>query len=156
MRKIQRRGIPKHRNEKKREMPIGFQIWNIKRLFEAANAGLSSDYIDFDLIDNEASYSENLEIIKEGHPQFRWKAPKEMKKSPAKEKIHWIKHSTDSYVVYMAKVPIKSHIIKRKVRSKRIGETKYVWHKHYGRIQVVVDKEWIGEDATVIVRMPQQ
>jgi len=149
--------IEKPRSTKLHPMPYGLQVWSLKRLFNKLNPKGDFDDIDLDYIDPTAQFFENVKVIKEAHPRYRWVIPREKKKAPIKDRIHWKRRCVKSMNmdIYTLRVPIQWHTVKKKCKSKNELST-WTWKKRYGRIQVIVDEKWIGEEATIIVRIPCQ
>jgi hypothetical protein len=151
-RRMTKWGIPILHEKHKRPMPEGLQIYNLKRLFYKLNPGGNFEDIDLDLIDPTASFPENLEIIKGENWRYRWEIKKRKKKARVKNIIHWKHRCPNGTHYYTSSVPIKQHAMTIKQKNSK-GRTKE-YKKLYGRIQVIVDKKWIGRDAKIIVRIP--
>jgi hypothetical protein len=132
-------------------MPKSLQIHNFKRAFLRANSYLKDPYAEMDNIDWEGildstyHFEENIRNLEEAYPQYRWKVP-EKRKELERIRPEWKKFAVrDDFDVYTTKVEIKPHKVKAKHRA-------YL----HGRIQVTVDRKWIGRKATVSVRIPAE
>jgi len=137
------------KSKKHRRMPVSLQIHNLKRVFVRANPYLEDPYAEMDnidwveILDKTLHFDENLHNFEEEYPQYRWRVPKK-KKSPEKTRHEWKKVAVRNKInVYTTKVEIKPHKVKAKNRT-------YL----HGRIQVSVDKKWIGCRATISVGVP--
>lgn len=49
-----------------------FHAYNLRRRFEQLNPGVGADLIDWDILGGEEEYTENLELLKEEYPEYRW------------------------------------------------------------------------------------
>ena len=136
-------------------MPIGLQIWTIKRIVERANQHLS-DPVEMleglafeDSLDNLATLPENIRNL-EDNPDFFdfcFRVSKRRLIAPNKPKRfqkvrRYVGPKSDSFSL-VADIIVKPH----KVRAK--GKT-YL----HGRIQLTIDKELIGHKAKVSVVIP--
>ena len=132
-------------------MPIPLQIYNFKRVFLKANPYLEDPYAEMynidwkGILDNTLHFMENVRNLEEEYPQYRWRVPKK-NKAPEKTQHDWKKFGVrGNFVVYTTKAEIKPHKVKAKHRT-------YL----HGRIQVTVDRKWIGRKAMVSVRVPSR
>jgi hypothetical protein len=133
-------------------MPEGLQIYNLKRLFYKLNPEADFDDVDLDALDPEATFPENIGFIKEENRRFRWDIPRG-KETQVRDLRIWTPHVSSSLMIWTTSVPIKRQNM-RIVRKNKAG-SKRIYKKTYGRIQVTVDKEWIGREAKIIVRIPR-
>jgi len=134
------------RQRRPRTMPRNFQIYLLKKLFTKANADRGDlwdemDNIEWGDVDGKWSYEENLGMLEQNYPQYNWRIFK-----PETPKATWeqaVNERTGS-VVYKGTFVVKPHTVK-------VGKKRYV----LGRIQVSVDKSWIGRKARIFIRIPE-
>jgi len=132
-------------------MPKSLQIRNFKRVFLRANPYLEDPYAEMEnidwegIVDDTLRFGENMENLEEEYPRYRWRVPRK-NKAPEKARHEWKKIAVrDDFDVYTTKVEIKPHKVKAKHRT-------YL----HGRIQVTVNRKWIGRKATVSVCIPAE
>ena len=55
-------------------MPLGLQKYTITKIFNKLNPDEEPDDLDWDNLDKGATFHENLNNMKNGHPRFNWEA----------------------------------------------------------------------------------
>jgi hypothetical protein len=99
------------------------------------------DNVEWGDVDAKGSYEENLDLLERYYPQYSWRIFKpETRKATWKQEVN---ERTGS-VVYKRTFVVKPHTVK-------VGKKRYV----LGRIQVSVDKSWIGRKARIFIRIPE-
>jgi hypothetical protein len=123
-------------------MSLGLQVRILQKFFKKFNPELDFEtYVDLDLLDNLATYRDNLEIVKKYHLKIIWELPR--KEEMPKEAVEHNIEQKGKFTVQSYKVRIKKQAVKAKGRI-------YVC----GRIQLTVDKELIGRRAKITVIVP--
>jgi hypothetical protein len=130
-------------------MPLKLQIYTLMKIFCKANEHYGDPIAEMDNIDwlayiqDDLNFQENLETFERNYPDYLWSIPKTQKE----KKQMWHKEfdpKTNSYI-YTMNTKIKPHETNSKSKT----------YKH-GRIQVTVNKKWIGYKAKISVRIPKK
>ena len=123
-------------------MPIKLQIHTFKRIFKAYNKNSDRlDEIDFDILDNLAELSENMQTLRDAYPEFCWsKHDIDLGGMVCDERR--IEPEPTDELCFTKYVTIRPH----RVRSKgKMYES--------GRIQISINPKFVGYKARVEVEI---
>ena len=160
---------------RERVLPLPLVKRAITKIFNKWNPNLDdADLIDWDILDNECCFNENLDNIKQRHPEYVWedvvgkslfeeqlRLEKERHEAEEIDKLGE-EHLEDEHEIYAEQHGLEYHrstkpeieqtvIISKKILVKPHSTTSKGKKRLYGRIQLTVDKSWIGKTTEIRV-----